>query len=365
MGLGSASTFSLAEARERAREARKLVADGIDPIEVKKAKRTQQALDAAKALSFDQCAAAYIEAHKAGWRNAKHGDQWKATLDAYASPMFGALPVAAIDTALVVKVLEPIWRVKPETASRVRGRIEAVLDWLAVRGYRTGDNPARWRGHLDHVLPKRSKVQKVRHHPAMPYAEVPAFAKLVRECRGIAADALLFTILTAVRTNETIGARWSEFDLASKVWAVPAERMKSHVEHRVPLAAAALTILARMDELRRERRGGEFVFPGGKAGRGLSNMAMLSLLERMGRDDVTVHGFRSSFRDWASERTNFPREVAEAALVHTVEDKVEAAYRRGDLFDKRARLMTAWAAYVEKAEAKAPGHVVPMRAAGV
>lgn len=363
MGLGSVATFSLSEARDRAREARKLVADGIDPIEARKAQRSQQAMDAAKSLTFDECAAAYIAAHKAGWKSEKHGAQWQATLDAYASPTFGKLPVASIDTALVVEALEPIWLTKTETASRVRGRIESVLDWATVRGYRRGENPARWRGHLDHVLPKRSKVQRVKHHAALPYTEVPTFAKLVGERDGIAPGALLFTIHTAARTGETIGATWAEVDLAAKVWTIPAERMKAEVEHRVPLTPAALVILSMMAKLRRTERAGEFVFPRGKAGKPLSNMAMLTLLERMGLDDITVHGFRSSFRDWCSERTSFAPEVAEAALAHTIENKVEAAYRRGDLFAKRRRLMEAWSGFITSDETKKSGRVVEMRRA--
>jgi integrase len=305
--------------------------DGIDPIEARRAQREQKSLDAAKSMTFDACAAAYIDAHKAGWRNEKHFDQWSNTLNTYAGPVFGSLPVQAVDVGLVMKALEPIWQTKSETASRVRGRIESVLDWATVRGYRKGDNPARWRGHLDKLLPPRSKVRKVEHHPARPHDELANFVAMLRRQEGIASRALEFLILTATRTGEVIGARWDEIDLGEKVWVVPAARMKAGREHRVPLSAAAVAILEQMQEVRE----GDFVFPGGKRGKPLSNMAMLAVLKRIDRGDLTNHGFRSSFRDWAAERTNFPREVAEMALAHTVGDKVEAAYRRGDLFQKR------------------------------
>src|SRR5262249_8388536 len=236
---------------------------------------------------------------------------------------------------------EPIWRGKTETASRVRGRIEAVLDWATARGYRQGENPARWRGHLDKLLPPRAKVRKVEHHPALPYNEMGDFMTTLRQHDAIAARALEFLILTAARTGEVIGARWSEFDLAEKVWTVPAGRMKANKEHRIPLSSGSTAILQQMQSMRLSNA--TYVFPGGKRGRPLSNMAMLKLLKRMRRDDLTSHGFRSTFRDWAAERTSYPREVAQMALAHTVSDKVEAAYRRGDLFAKRRRLMDEWA----------------------
>lgn len=290
-------------------------------------------------MTFDACAAAYIEAQEAAWRNPKHRQQWRNTLSTYASPVFGSLPVQAVDVGLVMKCLEPIWTTKPETASRLRGRIESILDWAAVRGYRRGDNPARWRGHLDKLLPARGKIRQVEHHSALPYSEIAEFLTALRAEEGVAARALEFLVLTATRTGEVIAARWDEVHLKEKVWVVPAVRMKAGREHRVPLSAAALAVLQQM----REAREGEFIFPGGKAGRPLSNMAMLKVLRRMDRADLTAHGFRSTFRDWAAERTNFPREVAEMALAHTVSDKVEAAYRRGDLFQKRRQLMEAWA----------------------
>jgi integrase len=344
MGLGPLALFGLSEARAKALDARRLRHEGIDPIEARKAARLRARLDAAKTMTFMECAHGYITAHRAGWRNGKHAAQWEATLATYAGPVIGALPVPVIDTALVLKVLEPIWTAKPETAGRVRGRIEAILDWAKVRGYRTGENPARWRGHLDKLLPARSKVRKVEHHAALPYAEVPGFLVSLREQEGTAARALEFAILVAARTGEVVGARWGEVDLLDKTWTLPAARMKAGREHRVPLSARALAILEEMQRHRHAEEG--FVFPGGKLGRPLSNMAFLMLLRRLGRGDLTAHGFRSTFRDWAADRTNFPAEVAEMALAHAVSGKVEAAYRRGDLFEKRRRLMDAWAEFV-------------------
>jgi integrase len=346
MGLGSLITVSLAEARDRALECRKLREKEIDPIEAREAARQQAALERAKSLKFKDAAAAYIAAHRVAWKNEKHAAQWRSTLVTYAYPIIGEMPLHLIDTAVVMKVIEPIWPTKPETASRLRGRIETVLDWATVRGYRQGENPARWRGHLDKLLPARSKVRKVEHHSALPHAELPAFLVKLREQEGIAARALEFTILTAARTNETIGAREREVDWQNDVWIVPGDRMKGGKEHRVPLSARAQTIV-------REIHGADgdqtsFLFPGGRAESPLSNMAMLKVLERMGRRDLTVHGFRSTFDDWASERTNFPNEVIEMALAHAIDSKTEAAYRRGDLFAKRCHLMDAWAEYCSK-----------------
>ncbi|MCJ2060112.1 integrase arm-type DNA-binding domain-containing protein [Methylobacterium sp. J-048] len=340
MGLGPVSTFSLAEARDKALTCRKLTYEGIDPIEVRRGQRQDAAVEAAKAITFRTCAAGYIESHKAGWRNEKHAAQWTATLETYAYPVFGDLPVQAVDTGLVMQALGPIWATKPETAARVRGRIESILDWATTNSYRRGENPARWKGHLANLLPKRSKVRKVEHHAALPFKHVPAFMALVAEQPGTAAKLMTFTILTAARTGEALGARWSEIDIESGIWTMPAERMKGGAEHRVPLSEPALAILAEMQGL-----DAEFVFPGGRRGKPLSNMAMLVLLRRMERTDLTVHGFRSSFRDWASETTHFPSEVVEMALAHAIESKVEAAYRRGDLFEKRRELMMAWAAF--------------------
>jgi integrase len=343
MGLGPLHAISLADARLRAQECRKLRLDGIDPIEHRKAQRAAARLDTAKAITFDECRDLYIAAHRAGWRNVKHGDQWTATLTTYASPTIGALAVQAIDTGLILKVLEAIWSDKTETASRVRGRIEAILDWAKVRQYRTGENPARWRGHLDKLLPARSKVQKVEHHSALPYAEIGSFVVDLKEQIGISAMALEFLILTVSRTGEVIGAQWPEFDLDKKLWVVPGERMKSGREHRVPLPDRAIEILKELAKLSDDKKG--HVFPGGRADRPLSNAAMLALLKRMERTDITPHGFRSCFKDWAAEATGFANEISEAALAHVIGDKVEAAYRRGDLFEKRRRLMDAWAKY--------------------
>ena len=345
MGLGKYPDISLAEARARATEARKLKALGKDPISERGVIRAAVRAEAAKAMIFKDAAKAHIDGHRAGWRNAKHAAQWEATLATYAEPIIGTLPVQAIDTGLVLKVLEPIWTVKPETASRLRGRIEAVLDWATARGHRHGENPARWRGHLDKLLPARTKVRRVEHHAALPFNELTGFMASLRAAEGVAARALELAILTAARTGEVIGAKWSEIDLLQKVWTVPGERMKTGREHRVPLSARALAILK---EIERDQVADEmFVFPGNKIGKPLSNMAFLMLLRRMDRDDLTVHGFRSTFRDWAAERTNFPSEAAEMALAHAVGDKVEAAYRRGDLFEKRRAMMEQWATACE------------------
>jgi integrase len=345
MGLGPLHIVGLAEAREKARECRRLRHEGIDPIEARKARQAEQRLAEATAMTFQECAERYIEAHRAGWKNPKHAKQWRSTLETYVYPVFGSLPVQAIDVGLVMKALQPIWQAKPETASRVRGRIEAVLDWAKALGYRNGENPAQWRGHLDNLLPARSKVRKVEHHPALPYTDMGEFLADLHQQDGVGARALEFLILTATRTGEVIGARWEEFDLVAKMWTMPAERMKAGKEHRVPLSERALAIV---EEMKAERVNNHpFVFPGGRQGRPLSNMAMLKLLGRMDRGDLTAHGFRSSFRDWAAECTHFPAEVVEMALAHTVGDKVEAAYRRGDLFQKRRDLMEAWARYCE------------------
>jgi integrase len=365
MGLGPLALYGLQEARAKALDARRKRHEGVDPIEARRAERARQRLDAAKVITFKQCAEAYINAHRAGWRNGKHAGQWSATLSTYAYPHIGALPVQAIDIALVLKVLEPIWTAKPETANRVRGRLEIILDFAKGRGYRDGENPARWRGHLDKQLPARSKVRKVEHHAALPYIELPGFLVALRDQEGVAARDLEFTILTAARTGECIGATWSEISWTDKVWMIPGRRMKGDREHRVPLRERALTILREMeppDNISNAAK--QFVFSGRKPGRPLSNMAFLVLLRRMGRTDVTVHGFRSSFRDWAAERTNFPSEVAEMALAHVVGNKVEAAYRRGDLFEKRRRLMQQWATFCATAPApvgERQGSVTPMR----
>ena len=359
MGLGPTHAVTLAEARAKATEARKLRVDGADPLQARQAVRQAAKLEAAKAMTFQQCADAYIEAHRAGWKNEKHGAQWGATLAAHVYPVFGELPVAAIDTGLVMKALEPIWTTKTETASRVRGRIESVLDWATTREYRTGENPARWRGHLDNLLPARSKVQKVEHHAAMPYTDVGDFMARLRQQAGAGARALELAILTAARSGEILGARWDEIDMNAAIWTVPAGRMKAGQEHRVPLSAAALDVLGKMAAVRE----GDFVFAGGRAGKSLSNMAMAMVLRRMELPELTVHGFRSTFRDWAAERTAYPSEVVEMALAHTIGNKVEAAYRRGDLFDKRRKLMDEWAKYCGTVAADSTASVVPLRRA--
>jgi integrase len=345
MGLGPTHALSLAEARERAREWRRERLDGIDPIEVRRGRRAQAQLEAAKAMSFKECAEAYIKSHSAGWKNPKHAAQWPSTLEMYVYPIFGSLPVQGVEVGLVMKALEPIWMTKSETASRVRGRIEAVLDWATARGYRQGENPARWRGHLENLLPKKTKVRRVEHHAALPYAKLPEFMTELRQQEGVGAKELEFAILTVARTGEVMGAKWSEIDFEARLWTVPADRMKAGREYRVPLSEPALTILAAM----REVREGEFVFPGGKANSPLSNMAFLMLLRRISRGDLTAHGFRSTFSDWCSEQTNFPAEVREMALAHTVSGKVEAAYGRGDLFQKRRQVMDAWANFTTAA----------------
>jgi integrase len=343
MGLGAFPDVSLQQARDNASSARKLCKDGIDPVEARKAERAKARLADARSMTFNQCVKAYITAHRAGWRNVKHAAQWISTLETYASPIFGTLPVQAIDVGLVTKALELIWTTKPETASRVRGRIEAVLDWAKVRGHRAGENPARWRGHLDHLLPARTKVRKIEHHAALPYREIGAFMPALREREALAARALEFAILTAARTSEVINARWDEIDLQAKVWTVPAERMKAGREHRVPLSDAAVGIVKGMRELRQN----DHIFPGERR-EALSNMAFLMLLRRMDHADLTAHGFRSTFRTWAAECTRHPRQLAEAALAHVVGHVTEQAYQRGDMFEKRRKLMDAWAAFCSK-----------------
>jgi integrase len=342
MGLGPLHAINLDEARERARKARRQLLDGIDPIAARKAERAAQALEAAKAITFQQASQEYFDQHSPKWRNAKHRDQYMTTLESYVFPKIGRLSVSAIDTGLVLKCIEPIWATKTETASRVRGRIESILDWSTVRGYRTGENPARWKGHLANVLPARGQIAKQEHHAALAYADIPEFIAKLRTKEGFAASALEFTILTAARTGETIGATWREIDFKAKIWTVPAGRIKGGHEHRVPLSDRAIAILKAMP------REAEFVFPGSlKAGTPLSNTALNQLLKRMGYA-VTVHGFRSTFRDWAAERTGYPNHIVEMALAHKIGNKVEAAYRRGDLIEKRARLMADWAKYADK-----------------
>ena len=339
MGLGPLHTLGLAEARERARQQRLLRLDGANPIEARRHER-DAARVAEAATTFRQIAERYITSHQAAWKSPKSLAAWEHTLGAFAYPVVGDLPVAAVDVGLVMKVLEPIWTSTPETATRLRGRIEAVLDYARVMGQRTGENPARWKGQLDHLLPGRQKVAKTIHHPALPYPEMADFIADLRQQGGTAARALEFAILTASRTGEVIGARWEEIDLEARLWVVPGERMKAGREHRVPLSDAAMAILAALPG---DRSGRVFIH----RKRPLSNMALLMLLRRMGRGDLTVHGFRSTFSDWCAEQTNTPSEVREMALAHAVGDRVEAAYRRGDLFEKRRQLADAWGRYCD------------------
>jgi len=338
MGLGCLAEVSLADARKARDAAREKLRQGIDPIEHRQAAKQAKVVETAKAVTFDQCRDAYIASHEPAWRNARHRQHWRNTLRDYASPIFGNLPVDAIDTSLVMMAIEPIWTTKSETASRVRGRIESILAWATVRGFRQGPNPAVWRNHLDQLLPKRSKVCRIEHHEALPYLQVPAFMAALRKRPAVAARALEFLILTAARTGEVIGAKWEEIDLEAKVWTIPAGRMKADREHRVPLSEPALVILKDLAGYETE-----LIFFGERTAK-LSNMAMAMLLRRM-KIDVTVHGFRSSFRDWAGEETLFPREICEAALAHTVGNAVEVAYRRGDALEKRRGLMESWAVF--------------------
>lgn len=342
--IGPYPRITLDAARTARNEHRIAVQRGDDPAMLRKQEKVRRKIDTARSLTFKQCAVAYIDARSAEWVNPKHTQQWTNTLATYAYPIIGALRPADIDTDLVRRVLEPIWLTKNETASRLRGRIENVLDWAKVRGLRDGENPARWNGHLDQLLAAPTKVQKPKHHTALPYAEIGQFVAELRIMPGTAARALEFTILTAMRTGEVIGARPDEFDLEAGLWTVPAERMKAKRPHRVPLSSSTLALLDSAPIAADSP-----VFEGVRTGRPLSNMAMLKVLERMGQGQLTVHGFRSTFRDWAAECTPYPNEVVEMALAHAIRDKTEAAYRRGDLFEKRRALMQAWADYVEQA----------------
>lgn len=360
IGLGAAGPdgISLSQARD-ARDALRLkVKAGIDPLE-ERHREAAEAIAAAQAaqvagMTFKAVAETYIGANEESWRNPKHRQQWRNTLDAYVYPVIGELPVADVSTAHVLKILEPIWKEKAETASRVRGRIETVLDSAKARGYREGENPARWRGHLAQILPARTRLSRG-HHKALAYEQIPAFVAKLQERDAVAALALEFTILTASRSGEVTGAKWSEVDLDKALWTVPAERMKAGKEHRVPLSPRAVAILKSLQPL-----GSQWLFPGAK-GNKLSSMAMGMLMRRM-KVDATVHGFRSGFRDWAAECTGYAHEVAEMALAHTIENKVERAYRRGDLFEKRRRLMDDWAAFCARGEA-AGENVTPIRKA--
>jgi integrase len=367
MGLGPVGpidrpTTSLEEARDRAQLARRMIRDDVDPLKAKEDQRKAKKVELAKAHTFKQVAAKYIAAHRAGWRNAKHAAQWDSTLTTYAYPIIGDLPVGAVDTGHVTRILEPIWATKPETAARVRGRIESVLDYAGTHQWRTGENPARWKGHLQNVLPTRSKVAKVEHHASLPWQQIAPFMADLERQEGVAALALRFAILTAARTGEVIGVRWSEIDTGAAVWTVPGGRMKGGREHRVSLSESALAVVREAARLReREDDPQAFLFPGGKRGKGLSNMALLALLRRMARGDLTAHGFRSTFRDWAAE-TGQPADIAEAALAHVVGDKTVAAYQRGDLLERRRKLMDAWATFCGRLPDES-GQVVELRRA--
>jgi integrase len=355
IGLGPLHTVSLADARERALEMRKQLTLGIDPLAVKQqAKRERMAnrAEQAKAVTFRDCAEMYLDVHADRWRNAKHRAQWRSTLETYAFPVIGNLAVADVEESHLLKILQPIWKRIPETASRLRARIENVLGYATASRFRHGDNPARWRRHLKTLLGGAPK--EVEHHAALDYREAPAFIIDLRKRQSTSAKALEFLVLTAMRTNEVIGATWDEIDLASKTWTVPAPRMKAKAEHKVPLTNQAIEILR---SLPKPHRG--FVFSNAR-GKALSNMALLEQLRGL-RPGLTVHGFRSCFRDWCAERTNFPNHVAEKALAHKIPDKVEAAYRRGELFAKRTAMMKQWAAYLDKPLPATGATVTPLR----
>jgi integrase len=353
MGLGNYPSVTLAMAHAKARDARELIRQGIDPIQRQQAAQSALRASMAEALTFKECAEKYIKTHRAGWRNAKHAQQWENTLAQHAYPVIGELMARDVKLPQVLAVLEPIWTTTNETAVRLRGRIELVLDWAAARGLRDGLNPARWRGHLDKLLAKPSKVNKREHHAALPVSEVGAFMVKLRAAAGMGARALEFCILTAARSGEVRGATWAEIDTDARVWTVPAGRMKAGKEHRVPLSADALALLAGLTPM----AGTELVFPAPRGGE-LSDMTLAAVLRRMDVPAVP-HGFRSTFRDWASERSNYPRDAAEMALAHAIGDKVEAAYRRGDLFEKRRLMMADWAKFLAKPEVK--GEVIDMQ----
>lgn len=354
IGLGGFPDVPLQAARERAREAREQIRAGTDPVATRQAARASLVASQAGSLTFQKAAQECHTSRAKEFRNAKHAAQWISTIETYANPVIGALPVDRVELSHLVAILEPLWQTKTETATRLRQRIEAVLAWATVRGYRKGDNPARWKGHLDAVLPKPGKVAKVEHHRALPLASMHQFMTDLRTRPGIAARCLEFVILTAVRSGEARGATWDEIDFEGKVWTVPAERMKVAKPHRVPLSDDAVALLKALPRM----QGSEFVFTASRGGK-LSDMALTQVMRRMEVDGVP-HGFRSTFRDWCSENTNYPHEVAEMALAHTISSAVERAYRRGDLFDKRARLMTDWADFLRLPAAS--GDVVPLRA---
>ncbi len=349
IGLGGYPAVTLAGAREAAREKRSKIQEGMDPVEDGRIRRSALAAERARAMTFRECATAFISTKQAEWANAKHAAQWTATIATYAEPTIGNVLVKDIETSHIIRVLEPIWNVKTETASRLRGRIESVLDWATVSGYRKGDNPARWRGHLDKLLASPKKIQRVEHHAAVPFAEMSSFMQALRKASGVGARALEFAILTAARSGEVRGAVWSEIDLKNSLWTIPAQRMKAKREHRVPLTREVIQLLKKLPQ----GLPADLVFTT-ETQKQLSDATLTAVLKRMGRDE-TAHGFRSTFRDWASECTNYSREVCEMALAHTIGDAVEAAYRRGDLFEKRIALMRDWAAFCGS-ETPRPAH---------
>jgi len=345
-GLGPARDIGLAEARRLAAEARRLLIDGQDPIDERRAARAARAAT----ISFAEAGGDYVKSHSPGWRSQKHLRQWESSLATFVYPVIGEKPVNEIGVVDVLAVLTPIWADKAETADRVRNRIELILDSAKALGFRSGENPAAWRGHLDKLLPPRSKVRAVRHFAALPYADMAEFMTALRQQPGPSSRALEFLILTAARSGEVLGATWDEIDLEKKVWTLPAERTKARREQRVPLTAAALAILAEMAAIRMS----DFVFPGQ---RGPLSPGMLQLtLKRMGRADITPHGFRSAFRDFAGNETSFPREICEQALGHATGDAVEQAYRRGDALERRRALMNAWAQHCEQS---GRGKIIP------
>jgi integrase len=349
IGLGGYPGVTLATARKLANEHRDQIARGINPLAERRAKTEALRVERAKAWSFQDCAEAYIAAHRGEWKNPKHAAQWSSTLETYAYPVFGSRPVGVIDTHLVLEAIEPIWATKTETASRLRGRIEKILGWAAFRGFRQGENPARWKDHLDHHLPARTDVCKVQHHASLPYSQLASFMNDLRGRVGVSARALEFAILCASRSGEVREATWDEFDLTRRIWTIPADRMKAAREHVVPLSDAALRILvAQQAALQPKiREGPRYVFHAPRGG-AFSDAVFRALFERMGRSGITQHGFRSTFREWAGEMTSHPREVVEHALAHLLADKAEAAYQRGSLLPKRKTLMNDWAAYCSK-----------------
>jgi integrase len=362
-GLGSAmpGALSLKDARELATKARRRLADGVDPIDHREAEKAKAVLESGRAVTFKQAADIYVEAKAPGWRNEKHAAQWRTTLEQYAMPVLGKLPVAGINTDDVLRVLEPIWKKRPETASRLRGRIEAILAAETAKGRRHGPNPAAWRGHLETMLAPKSKVKPVKHFAALAYTRVPELMQKLRERADTGALALQWVMLTVCRSNEALGARPEEVDLEKAVWTIPGERTKTHRPHRVALSPAALAIY----KTARKFNKGPYLFAGRKADKPLSNMAMTMTLRRLGYGDSTVHGTtRSGFRDWCAERTNYPRELAEKALAHVVGNETEEAYQRSDLLERRRPLMQAWAKFSTGPAEKERGKVLPLRKRG-